>query len=220
MEWRWKMYGDGCPCDSQNHRSTLHRSLLAAKTPLQIAVSPDFVQCIPLIMATDVQVKLLTLLNVSAIKRPLDIDRPGGWRSNSQTSNSSPKPQAQEADQANDNDEPPKKKRRGVSFGGEMGPTGSARAEAKPEKPGKKDKERIKGIAANGNGHRDDSIASAASMTEESESSLVMAADDDSVDEDEAATSAKNAVAGKPSTFGSQYFGSSYSLSFLRRPIF
>lgn len=61
------------------------------------------------------EVKLLTLLNVSAIKRPRELDLPGGFRS---PSTSRP--------QSVDGSEPPAaKKKRGVVFGGEIGPSGS-----------------------------------------------------------------------------------------------
>lgn len=64
---------------------------------------------------TTTEVKLLTLLNVSAIKRPRDLDLPGGFRS----------PSASRA-QSVDNDEVQKKRpRRSVMWGGEMGPSGS-----------------------------------------------------------------------------------------------
>lgn len=60
------------------------------------------------------EVKLLTLLNVSAIKRPRELDLPGGFRS---PSTSRP--------QSVDGTEPAPKKKRGVVFGGEIGPSGS-----------------------------------------------------------------------------------------------
>lgn len=60
------------------------------------------------------EVKLLTLLNVSAIKRPRELDLPGGFRS---PSTSRP--------QSVDGAEPAPKKKRGVVFGGEIGPSGS-----------------------------------------------------------------------------------------------
>lgn len=66
------------------------------------------------------EVKLLTLLNVSAIKRPRELDAPGGYRSPS-VSASGAGSRAQSIDGA----EPGTKRRRGVVFGGEIGPSGS-----------------------------------------------------------------------------------------------
>lgn len=83
------------------------------------------------------EVKLLTLLNVSAIKRPRELDLPGGFRSPSTS-------RPQSVDGAA---EPAPKKKRGVVFGGEIGPSGSTY--------GKKSKKAVKIAAAveeNGDG--------------------------------------------------------------------
>lgn len=71
-------------------------------------------------MSTPTQLKLLTLLNVSASKRPLDVDVPGGdrsahalRRSNSSSVESPAEPQA-------------KRVKKGVVFGGEIGPSGAS----------------------------------------------------------------------------------------------
>ncbi|ODN90832.1 U3 small nucleolar RNA-associated protein 25 [Cryptococcus wingfieldii CBS 7118] len=66
---------------------------------------------------TATQVKLLTLLNVSAVKRPRDRDLPGGHRS--------PSVRDQSVAQGSDAGEQPEKKRKSVIWGGEIGPSGS-----------------------------------------------------------------------------------------------
>lgn len=92
-------------------------------------------------MSSAVQLKLLTLLNVSAIKRPFDFELPGGHRSTS----TSAEPQAESplplpaadppasasAGAAPDGpSEPPKKKRKSVQWNAQMeiGPSGSQQA--------------------------------------------------------------------------------------------
>lgn len=70
------------------------------------------------------QVKLLTLLNVSAVKRPFELDRPGGSRRRQEAVALAAEEHAQH--QLQDAQEPAtKKKKKGISWGGEMGPTGS-----------------------------------------------------------------------------------------------
>lgn len=93
-------------------------------------------------MSTASELKLLTLLNVSAVKRPRELDVPGGHRGSPSTSRSSsvvpssteppsastsgtPKGRTNGAQQSNGNGEPPVKRRRSVVFGGELGPSGS-----------------------------------------------------------------------------------------------
>ncbi|KAJ9121655.1 hypothetical protein QFC22_002275 [Naganishia vaughanmartiniae] len=81
-------------------------------------------------MSTSVELKLLTLLNVSAIKRPREADQPGAQRrSNSVSPSVQPNPQSTIAVESTTElelvEEPPQKKKRGVSFGGEVGPSGS-----------------------------------------------------------------------------------------------
>ncbi|KAJ9102456.1 hypothetical protein QFC21_002856 [Naganishia friedmannii] len=82
-------------------------------------------------MSTSVELKLLTLLNVSAIKRPREADQPGAQRRSISVSPSvQPNPQGSTAveftAELESSEEPPRKKKRGVSFGGEVGPSGSA----------------------------------------------------------------------------------------------
>jgi U3 small nucleolar RNA-associated protein 25 len=107
------------------------------------------------------EVKLLTLLNVSAIKRPRALDLPGGFRSPSApasraTSVSSDEREAKRA-KANGNGTPAGKKgkkgkkeeekgegeekakpRRSVAWGGEMGPSGSTYGKKEKKDKGKK----------------------------------------------------------------------------------
>ncbi|KAK4687363.1 U3 small nucleolar RNA-associated protein 25, partial [Tremellales sp. Uapishka_1] len=64
-------------------------------------------------MSTAVELKLLTLLNVSAVKRPRERDIPGGHRGSPSVSLS------------NSDEGKVVKKRKGVIFGGEIGPSGS-----------------------------------------------------------------------------------------------
>ena len=70
-------------------------------------------------MSTVTELKLLTLLNVSAIKRPRDLDQPGGFRGSppisrsTRTARREPQPG------------PSNKRRKGVVWGGELGPSGS-----------------------------------------------------------------------------------------------
>jgi U3 small nucleolar RNA-associated protein 25 len=108
-------------------------------------------------MATDTEVKLLTLLNVAAIKRPRDLDIPGGQRGSPSiqsgsrgaspaivpTASKSPKSKASPAVDG-------KKKRKGVVFGGEIGPSGSGFG--KKVKVAEGGKGKGKGKEVNGNG--------------------------------------------------------------------
>ncbi|KAL1413346.1 rRNA-binding ribosome biosynthesis protein utp25 [Vanrija albida] len=66
-------------------------------------------------MTTATEVKLLTLLNVSAIKRAREGEKPGGFRSPTTS-----RQQSVDGDAA-----APPKRRRSVVFGGELGPSGS-----------------------------------------------------------------------------------------------
>jgi hypothetical protein len=85
---------------------------------------------IPPTMSTTMQLKLLTLLNVSATKRPLDVDSPGAVakfpirRSNPTSTSSSPVANGDAA-------EPPRKRKKTVQWNGEIGPSGSGAAAAK-----------------------------------------------------------------------------------------
>jgi hypothetical protein len=105
-------------------------------------------------MSSAVQLKLLTLLNVSAIKRPFDLDVPGGHRSSptlsretSLTPQQPPQPATVEANGSSSSSnsrgadgEPPKKKKKGVIFGGVIGPSGSTIKDGEASKSGKKSK--------------------------------------------------------------------------------
>lgn len=68
-------------------------------------------------MTTATEVKLLTLLNVSAIKRPREGEKPGGFRS--------PTVSRQQSVDGEAAAPTPSKRRRSVVFGGELGPSGS-----------------------------------------------------------------------------------------------
>lgn len=104
-------------------------------------------------MSTSVQLKLLTLLNVSAIKRPREADQPGAQRRSISVSPSvQARPQSSNEPESSaaggeTGQEPPRKKKRGVSFGGELGPSGSG---LKKEKGNKKQGDESK---AQSNGH-------------------------------------------------------------------
>lgn len=114
-------------------------------------------------MATETEVKLLTLLNVAAIKRPRDLDIPGGQRGSPSiqsgsrgaspaivpTASKSPKSKASPAVDG-------KKKRKGVVFGGEIGPSGSGFGKKVKVAEGGKGKgkgKEVNGNHSNGNGH-------------------------------------------------------------------
>ncbi|WVR09518.1 hypothetical protein IAU60_006586 [Kwoniella sp. DSM 27419] len=73
-------------------------------------------------MSTATEIKLLTLLNVSAVKRPRDLDLPGGHRGSPSLgrAGSSNGPASEEG-----GNESAKKRRKSVVFGGEIGPSGT-----------------------------------------------------------------------------------------------
>jgi len=73
-------------------------------------------------MSTVTELKLMTLLNVSAIKRPRDLDQPGGFRGSPSLSRSPSAPPAREDRQL----EHVAKKKKNVIWGGELGPSGSS----------------------------------------------------------------------------------------------
>ena len=124
-------------------------------------------------MSSAVQLKLLTLLNVSAIKRPFDLDVPGGHRSSPTLSReTSLTPQqpaittttttstsnAGSSNSRGTDGEPPKKKKKGVIFGGVIGPSGStiksgeagsASGSGSAEKKGKKNKDKKRVTSSN-----------------------------------------------------------------------
>jgi U3 small nucleolar RNA-associated protein 25 len=86
-------------------------------------------------MSTAVQLKLLTLLNVSATKRPLDVDAPGAAakfpirRSNSllnaEAASPSPAASSSSSPAPHGDTEPPRKRKKTVQWNGEIGPSGS-----------------------------------------------------------------------------------------------
>ena len=78
-------------------------------------------------MSSEAEVKLLTLLNVCAVKRPRELDLPGGHRG---SSSASPVPKGTR-NRNGHGEEREVKKRRSVNFGGELGPSGSAWSKAK-----------------------------------------------------------------------------------------
>lgn len=99
-------------------------------------------------MSTETELKLLTLLNVSAIKRPRDMDVPGGQRGSSSQSGSRAASPAVPVVQP--------KKRKSVVFGGELGPSGSTfgkKAKSVENGNGVKGKGKGKEINLNGNGN-------------------------------------------------------------------
>lgn len=123
-------------------------------------------------MSTAVEVKLLTLLNVSAIKRPRDKDLPGGYRSSPSASRISSPAVTNHADEsgtsstlngtypaengeqaggnaarresndAESSEGRPVKKRKSVVWGGEVGPSGSTYGQGKKGKGKGKGKEK------------------------------------------------------------------------------
>lgn len=76
-------------------------------------------------MSTETEVKLLTLLNVSAIKKPRDLDIPGGQRGSPSLQGTSGNNSAVGSPAAIPTPSNGTKKRKGVKFGGELGPSGS-----------------------------------------------------------------------------------------------
>ena len=89
-------------------------------------------------MTSVTAVKLLTLLNVSAVKRARELDLPGGHRG-------SPSPVIER-------DEREPKRRKSVVFGGEVGPSGSTFARKSNGRSGVK---KVINGEAGTNGHRE-----------------------------------------------------------------
>ena len=107
-------------------------------------------------MVSAMEVKLLTLLNVSAVKRPREQDIPGGHRGSPALSNSNRGSRQASANAAVDangstpakgdnislpaapptDGEPAAKRRRSVVFGGELGPSGSTYGKNKQQANG------------------------------------------------------------------------------------
>ena len=154
-------------------------------------------------MSTAVQLKLLTLLNVSAVKRPREADQPGAQRRSISVSPSVQiQPQSETESPAasgETEEEPPKKKKRGVSFGGEIGPSGSG---VKKQKANKKKED----VAINGtDGHMNGAVTTStrpvtthaedANELDVAESQLL--AEEDTDDEDGPANETSSSVSGK-----------------------
>nr|ODN94411.1 U3 small nucleolar RNA-associated protein 25 [Cryptococcus depauperatus CBS 7855] len=120
-------------------------------------------------MSTFTEVKLLTLLNVSAVKRPRDVDQPGGHRSSPSTRRISTAPSLEEGEQ--------RKRRKSVVFGGEVGPSGSTYSKGSNSRAKRKGK-----AASNGNGKNE----AFAGMEEqlEGEDKIIDIAEDESYDEE------------------------------------
>ncbi|RXK42415.1 U3 small nucleolar RNA-associated protein 25 [Tremella mesenterica] len=94
-------------------------------------------------MSSATEVRLLTLLNITATRYPLDRDQPGGHRSSTSTPTpASPQPNEGQA----------VKRRKSVVFGGEVGPTGSSfvrkrlKVDFGLDKPSQKDKVRVEEV--------------------------------------------------------------------------
>jgi U3 small nucleolar RNA-associated protein 25 len=110
-------------------------------------------------MSTDTEVKLLTLLNVAAIKKPRDLDIPGGQRGspalNSRTASPVPAPALKSKGAKANGNGNGVKKRKSVIFGGELGPSGSTFGKkAKAEVNGKENgNNKGKGKEVNGTGN-------------------------------------------------------------------
>ncbi|WWC63399.1 uncharacterized protein I303_105999 [Kwoniella dejecticola CBS 10117] len=88
-------------------------------------------------MSTAQEIKLLTLLNVSAVKRPRELDIPGGHRG-SPSFSKTPSLVLESED-----GKEPKKRRKSVVFGGEVGPSGSTYGKGKGKGKAKKDDDLI-----------------------------------------------------------------------------
>jgi U3 small nucleolar RNA-associated protein 25 len=162
-------------------------------------------------MSSAVQLKLLTLLNVSAIKRPFDLDVPGGHRSSptlsretSLTPQQPPQPSTVEANGSSSSSsrgadgEPPKKKKKGVIFGGVIGPSGSTikDGEAKSgsgEKKSKKNKKSEKAVEL-------DAEAPAASVSAEASTSAFALEPESDSSSDEAETTTSKSTTTTAST--------------------
>ena len=107
-------------------------------------------------MSSTTELKLLTLLNVSAVKRPRALDRPGGHRGSPSLSASPLVPNGHtngngvghtngHAQSANGDGSPVPKRRKSVNFGGEVGPSGSTFSGVTTSSKGK-GKQRVKAI--------------------------------------------------------------------------
>lgn len=136
-------------------------------------------------MPTDTEIRLLTLLNVSAVKRPRGGDLPGGQRGSPSRSplapSPAPLPNGPRPNETTDAEAPaPKKKRKSVSFGGKVGPSGSTY---------KKNKGKGKAIAAaETNGTKASNGTAADSVSDQEDALEGMVAGDES-DENEAGPS-------------------------------
>ncbi|WWC93486.1 hypothetical protein V866_000321 [Kwoniella sp. B9012] len=105
-------------------------------------------------MSTATEIKLLTLLNVSAVKRPRELDLPGGHRGSPSFSKT-----PSLVLESEDGQKPSKKRRKSVVFGGEVGPSGSTFGKKGKGKAKKVEisesngiEDSAKDVVANGNG--------------------------------------------------------------------
>jgi U3 small nucleolar RNA-associated protein 25 len=174
-------------------------------------------------MSSAVQLKLLTLLNVSAIKRPFDLDVPGGHRSSptlsretSLTPQQPPQPSSIEVNGSSSSSsrgadgEPPKKKKKGVIFGGVIGPSGStikdgeASKSGSGEKKSKKNKKSEKAVEV-------DAEAPAASVSAEASTSAFALEPESDSSSDEAETTTSKSTTTPSST--SDAFTSHFSIN-------
>ncbi|WVQ95052.1 hypothetical protein IAU59_002144 [Kwoniella sp. CBS 9459] len=147
-------------------------------------------------MSTATEIKLLTLLNVSAVKRPRELDLPGGHRG-------SPSLPLRASSSGVDSDSAaggsnaaegsaPKKRRKSVVFGGEVGPSGSTYGK-KGKGKGQAGKKDAVASAANGDNKKDSQTNGAAnggSNAEADEEAVLEEAESD--DEGESSTSANS----------------------------
>jgi U3 small nucleolar RNA-associated protein 25 len=111
-------------------------------------------------MSTEIEVRLLTLLNVAAIKKPRQLDIPGGHRgSPSLRSRSTSENTSVDASPAVSAPSTGGKKRKSVVFGGELGPSGSTFGKKVQGEKGKgKGKGKEVNGNVNGNGNGDDDV--------------------------------------------------------------
>lgn len=169
-------------------------------------------------MSSAVQLKLLTLLNVSAIKRPFDLDVPGGHRSSptlsretSLTPQQPPQPATVEANGSSSSrgadGEPPKKKKKGVIFGGVIGPSGSTIKDGEASKSGKKSKKSKKSEKA----VDADAEAPAASVSAEASTSAFALEPESDSSSDEIETTTSKSTTTTSST--SDVFTSHFSIN-------
>lgn len=165
-----------------------------------------------------VHIKLLTLLNVSTTKRPQELDLPGGSRRRTLSHSPIPLPApSPEKSDATAGEGVARKKRKGISWGGEIGPSGSGLKEG-----GKKQKQNqtqsqkeVKVVNVNGKGKgkgkaSDRGVPIILVNQEEVEDDEVsneinFHADGDDSDEDEGAEDGMKKSASDEDTFNSHF---------------